>query len=64
MERYDIGTDENGPRVRVPYRGPQLLSHPMYNKSTAFTRDSRSLRFAIASIGDRAADSRRATATS
>jgi len=41
MERYDIGTDENGPRVRVPYRGPQLLSHPMYNKSTAFTREER-----------------------
>src|SRR4029450_12534064 len=41
MERYDIGTDANGPRVRVPYRGPQLLSHPMYNKSTAFTREER-----------------------
>src|SRR5438477_2674267 len=41
MERYRIGSDEAGPRVEVPYRGPQLLSHPMYNKSTAFTREER-----------------------
>ncbi len=41
MERYRIETDESGPRVSVPYRGPQLLSHPMYNKSTAFTREER-----------------------
>jgi malate dehydrogenase (oxaloacetate-decarboxylating) len=41
MERYRIGMDEAGPRVEVPYRGPQLLSHPMYNKSTAFTREER-----------------------
>jgi len=26
---------------RIPYRGPQLLSHPIYNKSTAFTRAER-----------------------
>ena len=43
MERYRIGSDEAGPRVEVPYRGPQLLSHPMYNKSTAFTREERAL---------------------
>src|SRR5207245_908465 len=41
MERYRIGVDEAGPRVEVPYRGPQLLSHAMYNKSTAFTREER-----------------------
>ena len=28
-------------RVQVPYRGPQLLNHPMYNRSTAFTREER-----------------------
>ncbi|HUG53232.1 MAG TPA: NAD-dependent malic enzyme [Vicinamibacteria bacterium] len=41
MERYTIGWDEEGARVQVPYRGPHLLSHPMYNKSTAFTREER-----------------------
>jgi malic enzyme len=41
MERYRIETDAEGPRVLVPYRGPQLLSHAMYNKSTAFTREER-----------------------
>src|SRR6187200_1041092 len=41
MERYDIEEDEEGPHVRVACRGPQLLSHPMYNKSTAFTREER-----------------------
>src|SRR4051812_46504208 len=41
MERYRIETDAEGPRVLVPYRGPQLLSQPMYNKSTAFTREER-----------------------
>ena len=41
MERYDIEVDEAGPHVAVPCRGPQLLSHPMYNKSTAFTREER-----------------------
>jgi malate dehydrogenase (oxaloacetate-decarboxylating) len=41
MERYRIEVDGAGPRVVVPYRGPQLLSHAMYNKSTAFTREER-----------------------
>src|SRR5712691_9644044 len=41
MERYRVGADEAGPRVEVPYRGAQLLSHAMYNKSTAFTREER-----------------------
>ena len=41
MERYRIEVDEAGPRVAVPYRGAQLLSHSMYNKSTAFTREER-----------------------
>src|SRR5712691_5670747 len=37
MERYDLETGpDDVPRLKVPYRGPQLLSHPMYNKSTAF----------------------------
>src|SRR5688500_3787535 len=41
MERYQVEVDEGGPHVRVACRGPQLLSHPMYNKSTAFTREER-----------------------
>jgi malic enzyme len=42
MERYRLETGPDGvPRLKVPHRGPQLLSHPMYNKSTAFTRDER-----------------------
>ena len=41
MERYHFEVDDAGPRVAVPYRGPQLLSHPMFNKSTAFTREER-----------------------
>jgi malic enzyme len=28
-------------RVLVPYRGTALLNHPLYNKSTAFTREER-----------------------
>ncbi len=28
-------------QTRVPYRGAQLLSHPMYNKGSAFTREER-----------------------
>jgi malic enzyme len=28
-------------RVQVPWRGAQLLAHPMYNKSTAFTEEER-----------------------
>jgi malic enzyme len=42
MERYRLETGPEGvPRLKVPYRGPQLLSQPMYNKSTAFTREER-----------------------
>jgi malate dehydrogenase (oxaloacetate-decarboxylating) len=42
MESYRLETDPEGvPRLKVPYRGPQLLSQPMYNKSTAFTREER-----------------------
>ena len=42
MERYQLETGPDGvPRLKVPYRGPQLLSYPMYNKSTAFTRAER-----------------------
>jgi malic enzyme len=41
MERYRIEVDGAGPRVVVPYRGSRLLSHAMYNKSTAFTREER-----------------------
>src|SRR5438552_18931113 len=42
MERYRLQTGPDGvSRLKVPYRGPQLLSHPMYNKSTAFTREER-----------------------
>src|SRR5262249_53126074 len=28
-------------QTRIPYRGAQLLSHPMYNKGPAFTREER-----------------------
>src|SRR5258708_30862909 len=28
-------------RVLVPYRGTALLNHPLYNKSTAFSREER-----------------------
>jgi malate dehydrogenase (oxaloacetate-decarboxylating) len=38
--RYTRGVDGR-PRVQVPYRGAQLLAQPMYNKSTAFTREER-----------------------
>ena len=42
MERYRLEPGPDGvPRLKVPYRGPQLLSQPMYNKSTAFTREER-----------------------
>ncbi len=37
IKRYPTG----GLRVEVPYRGSALLSHAMYNKSTAFTREER-----------------------
>ncbi len=42
MERYRVAKGEDGRgRVQVPYRGPQLLNHPMYNRATAFTREER-----------------------
>ena len=42
MRSYERGPDSAGTqRVRVPYRGQDLLKHPMYNRSTAFTRDER-----------------------
>src|SRR5215813_5776631 len=42
MERYRVEKGPDGrPRVKVPHRGPLLLSQPMYNKSTAFTREER-----------------------
>jgi malate dehydrogenase (oxaloacetate-decarboxylating) len=37
LKRYPTG----GLRVEVPYRGSDLLSHAMYNKSTAFTLEER-----------------------
>jgi malic enzyme len=42
MERYRVHADPEGRRVlEVPYHGPQLLAHSMYNKSTAFSREER-----------------------
>jgi malic enzyme len=42
MERYESRGGGGGRAVvRVPYRGPALLAHSMYNKSTAFTREER-----------------------
>jgi hypothetical protein len=42
MERYESRVGPDGRAVvRVPYRGPALLAHSMYNKSTAFTREER-----------------------
>jgi malate dehydrogenase (oxaloacetate-decarboxylating) len=42
MERYDSRAGPDGRLVvRVPFRGPALLAHSMYNKSTAFTREER-----------------------
>jgi malate dehydrogenase (oxaloacetate-decarboxylating) len=42
MERYDSRPGPGGRDVvRVPYRGPALLAHSMYNKSTAFTPEER-----------------------
>jgi malic enzyme len=44
MERYDARRDAQGRTVvRVPHRGPALLAHSMYNKSTAFSREERDL---------------------
>jgi malic enzyme len=42
MERYESRRGPDGRAVvRVPYRGPALLAHSMYNKSTAFSREER-----------------------
>ena len=42
MERYREVTDAQGRRsIEVGCRGPALLNHSMYNKSTAFTREER-----------------------
>jgi len=42
MERYTRKRDASGrERIEVRLRGTQLLNHPMYNRSTAFTREER-----------------------
>jgi malate dehydrogenase (oxaloacetate-decarboxylating) len=42
MEAYRRKRGSDGrERVEIRLRGPQLLNHPMYNRSTAFTRDER-----------------------
>jgi malate dehydrogenase (oxaloacetate-decarboxylating) len=42
MESYRRRRGPDGrERVEVRYRGPALLNHPMYNRSTAFTREER-----------------------
>ena len=42
MERYGLHADSlGGQRLLCPYRGVDLLRHPMYNKSTAFTDEER-----------------------
>ena len=42
MERYEMERTPGGTvRVRTTLRGPQLLSHAMYNKSTAFSSAER-----------------------
>ena len=42
MERYQLERTPDGrARVRVAYRGQQLLAQPMYSKSTAFTHEER-----------------------
>jgi len=42
METYRLEKNEREQlRVCCPFRGHQLLAHPMYNKSTAFTRAER-----------------------
>ena len=42
METYRLERGEDGRSfVRVPWRGQALLNHPMFNKSTAFTREER-----------------------
>jgi len=42
LETYRLERGEDGRSfVRVPWRGQALLNHPMFNKSTAFTREER-----------------------
>jgi malic enzyme len=42
MKTYTIRPDPEGrPRVLVPHRGQDLRNDPMYNRSTAFTREER-----------------------
>src|SRR5262249_12364969 len=42
MESYRLRRDADGlDHVTVPLRGPALLNHPMYNRSTAFTAEER-----------------------
>lgn len=42
METYRLKRGADGrERVEVRLRGPQLLNHPMYNRSTAFSLDER-----------------------
>lgn len=42
MEAFLSGRSEEGKAVvRVPYRGPALLNHPVYNKGSAFTEEER-----------------------
>ena len=42
MDDYVLERDEHGEEwVEIPYRGRALLSHSMYNRGTAFTREER-----------------------
>jgi len=42
MEPYERRSDASGrERIEVRLRGTHLLNHPMYNRSTAFTREER-----------------------
>ena len=43
MESYRRDQGPGAERVHVALRGLHLLDHPMYNKSTAFTREERSV---------------------
>lgn len=42
MERYSFERDEDGwETIEIPYRGPLLLAHNMYNRGTAFSLEER-----------------------